>query len=272
MWEFVNDLLHRGWHEALANGSSTGISVLWLGFGVLVLGFLFTVGIEWLTGGRNMAALLAALKSWKSCVGAALALFVGWVILLVYSTLHVAYRDHQHFVAAAAKPCISTQAQTSTNPHSGGPQHSKGPPNIEIKAPVKQGGNGDCQANAVGGNASVEGCNSGPPPLEIKWSVREHEGGNANWKFEKIVTVTPNVEWHPISLAVFCDQEVKDGMPEGAFMGLQKGFDSTKRTIFLYYPNPPQAATIPLSFEVFSDREFKVIDVKLAAPPSGGEQ
>jgi hypothetical protein len=64
MWSFTKDLLNRGWQQALANGSSTGISVFWLGFGVLVLAFGFTVGIEWLTGGRNMAALVAALKSW----------------------------------------------------------------------------------------------------------------------------------------------------------------------------------------------------------------
>jgi hypothetical protein len=106
----MKDLLYRGWQEALANGSSTGISVFWLGFGVLALAFGFTVGIEWLTGGRNKATLVAALKSWKSWAGATLALCVGWVLLLVFSTLSAAYIDHQQLEAKAqkasqSKPC-----------------------------------------------------------------------------------------------------------------------------------------------------------------------
>jgi hypothetical protein len=134
---------------------------------------------------------------------------------------------------------------------------------IVINGENKQGGNAPCQANAVGGNATVEGCNAGPPPLAIQWSVRDQEGGNANWKFEKIVTVTPNVEWHPVSLSITCNEEVKDIFPEGMFMQPQKGVDPTGRVISISYPNPPQAANIPLSFEVFSDRDFKVTGVKL---------
>jgi hypothetical protein len=103
MWQFYKEFLHRSWQQALANGSSTGISLLWLGFGVLILGFIFTVGIEWLTGTRNLTALLLALKSWKSFVSAFSALCVGWLCLFIYSTLGVGYGDHQKLLAAQAK-------------------------------------------------------------------------------------------------------------------------------------------------------------------------
>jgi hypothetical protein len=107
--------LYRGWQQALANGSSTGISIFWLGFGVLVLAFGFTVGIEWFTGGRNKAALVAALKSWKSLAGATLALCLGWVLLMIYSTLSIAYKDHQQLESEAQKasqykPCPTVVA------------------------------------------------------------------------------------------------------------------------------------------------------------------
>jgi hypothetical protein len=107
MWTFIKELLWRGWKEALANGSSTGISVFWLGFGVLALGFVFTTGIEWLTGGSSMLALRAALKSWKSWLGAALALIVAWTILFAYSLFSVVYTDHKALTAAESKTCPS---------------------------------------------------------------------------------------------------------------------------------------------------------------------
>lgn len=116
MWPFTKDLLYRGWQEALANGSSTGISVFILGFGVLTLGFAFTVAIEWLTGGRNMTALMSAVKSWKSWLGAFLALVVGWLFLFGYSTLDVAYRDHQDLVAATKRSCPPKTCPTVIEP------------------------------------------------------------------------------------------------------------------------------------------------------------
>jgi hypothetical protein len=174
MWPFVKDFLYRGWQEALSNGSSTGISVLWLGFSVLALGFIFTVAIEWRTGGRNMAALTAALKSWKSWVGATLALLVGWVFLFGYSLLSVAYQDHQKLIAAAGKVCPITTRPTvieSQNATKGAKIQTKitqkGNNNtaipITIPGTVKQGGNGDCQANAVGGPATVKDCGKQDP-------------------------------------------------------------------------------------------------------------
>jgi hypothetical protein len=147
MWPFTRGLLYRGWQQALANGSSTGISVFWLGFGVLALAFGLTAGIEWLTGGRNKAALVAALKSWKSWAGATLALCLGWVLLLVYSTLSVAYSDQRRLEAEAqkaaqSKPCPTVIASPKK------PQESA----TKITTRIAQKGNGNsANPGTVGG-------------------------------------------------------------------------------------------------------------------------
>jgi len=152
-----------------------------------------------------------------------------------------------------------TGNQQGVQTGNGNQQTQIGPTN----APIKLGGNAPCQANSYGGNATVKDCNAGPPPLKIQWSVRDQEGGNANWHFEKIVTVTPNVQWQPVSISITCDQSVRDIFPEGIFMSPQKGFDSTGKIVSISYANPPQAANVPVSFEVFSDQDFRVLDVKL---------
>jgi hypothetical protein len=179
MWSFVNDLVHRGGARALANGSSTRISLLWLGFGVLALGFLCTGAIEWLTGKRDRAALFAAAKSWKSYAGAALALALAWACLFVYSTLSVAYVDHQTLVAAATNNCATkVKDKPQAPPPVDGRSHVKPPPKVEthiiqsgvgntanpgvITAPVTQGDCGVVQNGGSNNNASPV---CGPPPL-----------------------------------------------------------------------------------------------------------
>ena len=152
MWPFVKDFLYRGWQEALADGSSTGISVIWLGFCVLTLGFVFTVAIEWLTRGRNMVAQAAALRSWKSWVGAILALFVGWVFLFGYSLFSMAYKDHQELLAAKGKPCPLRTSPLFI-------PDQKVPKGIQAQTHITQNGN-DNTANSgtVTGHVDVKPC------------------------------------------------------------------------------------------------------------------
>ena len=190
MWSFAKDLFYRGWKEALANGSSTGISVFWLGFGVLVLGFIFTVGIEWLTGGRNMAALVTALKSWRSWAGATLALAMGWLCLLAYSTLGVAYHDHQTLTAAANKVCpAKEEPKTNFGSNASAPPRSAKAPTVSIKqsgkgntanpgtvqGPINQG---PCSNFQLGGsnNQQESNCKFDNPPPNIKYKKTESDG------------------------------------------------------------------------------------------------
>jgi hypothetical protein len=204
MWPFTKDLLHRGWKEALANGSSTGISVLWLGFGVLVLGFIFTAGIEWLTGGRNVAALKSAIKSWKTWTGAASALLFAWICLWGYSTLNVAYRDHQRLSAAADKTCPKTQEEKKENPTAG---HAGGPA-LKINNQIRQNGNGNsANPGTITGPVHIDPCsvlqNGGsgnqanvecPPPLKITASVQAVvQTGNPEKPYASIFTISTNI-------------------------------------------------------------------------------
>jgi hypothetical protein len=153
MWPFTKDLVYRGWQQALANGSSTGISVFWLGFGVLALAFGLTVGIEWLTGGRSVAALVIALKSWKSWAGATLALCLGWLLLLAYSTLSVAYKDHQQLEAEAQK---ASQSKPSPTLLIAGPKEFQESAKI-ITTRIAQKGNGNSANPGTVGGSLVQG-------------------------------------------------------------------------------------------------------------------
>jgi hypothetical protein len=197
MWPFVADLFYRGLEKALANGSSTRISVLWLGFGVLSLGFIFTAGIEWITGGRNMAALITALKSWKSWAGAAMALLVGWVLLLIYSTLNVAYQDHQKMVAWAAKTCVTeAQGEPKVTPLIAERSGLKEP--LKVETHIKQSGSGNtanpgtvtaplkqepCSVAQIGGSGNHASVDCAPPVrVSASAQIRQQTGDpNAPW-------------------------------------------------------------------------------------------
>jgi hypothetical protein len=86
------------WREAkdhaLAYGSSTGISVIWLGLCGLILAFVFTILVEWLFRGRDVKALTASLRSWTSWAGTLLAFCAVWTGLYIYAFLKTVYVDH----------------------------------------------------------------------------------------------------------------------------------------------------------------------------------
>jgi hypothetical protein len=94
-------------------------------------------------------------------------------------------------------------------------------PNIVSKPPtpgnIKQGGNGDCQANSVGGNSSVENsCNNGPPPLVLK--VVSVEAGASVMAFmpkegfiQTDITIVPNQEvTAPFTIELDFDNPIAD--------------------------------------------------------------
>lgn len=98
MWSHFANLLQSSWRIALAKGSSTGISVFWLGLGAIILGFAVTILIEWVRGGCTMNSLKDALKSWPPYVGAASALILVWTMLYVWTIVTTIYEDHQGMV------------------------------------------------------------------------------------------------------------------------------------------------------------------------------
>jgi hypothetical protein len=98
MWLHLANLLKASWRVALAKGSSTGISVFWLGLGAIILGFVVTVLIEWFRGGRTMNSLKAAIRSWPPYVGATSALIIVWASLYVWTILTTIYEDHNTLI------------------------------------------------------------------------------------------------------------------------------------------------------------------------------
>ncbi len=154
MWPHFKNLLGESYELALAKGSSTGISVWLLGFGVLALAFAFTVFVEWLRGGRSMNALRMALKSWTSFIGAALGLFAAWIILYGWSLVSTVYRDHVSLVAASAKTCLGQEKKASTAPT---PLHQQ-PQKPPISFQIKQHDKGTANPGVVTGPTALGPC------------------------------------------------------------------------------------------------------------------
>jgi|ERR1017187_2104373 hypothetical protein len=108
----------EAWSRALHYGSSTGISVLWIGLCGLLFAFLFTIGIEWLCRGRNLKALIDSLRSWTSWAGGVLAFIVVWTCLYIYAFVVTVHQDHDTLVqqrnaASAERDAWKKKAETS---------------------------------------------------------------------------------------------------------------------------------------------------------------
>ena len=74
--------------------------------------------------------------------------------------------------------------------------------------------------------------------------------------------VTPNVAFQPVSLAIICDQEIKEvaayGMTVRPYFNLAA--DNNKMGL-IYYEAPPLGPGVELTIHAFSDNPFKVVDV-----------
>jgi hypothetical protein len=185
MWPFAKELLYRGLQRALANGSSTQISMLLLGFGVLVLSFLFTVALEWFTQRRDFASFKTALKSWKSWLGAFLGLFTAWLLLFVFSTFTVIYGDHQELLAAKHKTCPAPQPPTVPA------KLTPGAPSPRMRPSERQ------PARTVSAN---------PLDTPLLHAVQEDLTSNdTNFLYEKRVTVNAKESTSPFNLVLTFD-------------------------------------------------------------------
>jgi len=104
------------------------------------------------------------------------------------------------------------------------------------------------------------------PPLNPTWSAESKSSDNPSLPYRQDVTVTPNVQWQPVSFIVICSDEIKDVNPLGFFMG-KKDWGVTQQSNkigFVYFDNPPLAARTSMLVVVSSDKPFRVIDVKPA--------
>lgn len=100
MGSYFHHLWNRSWDSALALGSSTRISLLYLSFGAILLTFIIEVAYEWWRGDMNHTAFREALKKWPSYLFPVLALSVIWGGILFYSVVITVYKDHVDLVEA----------------------------------------------------------------------------------------------------------------------------------------------------------------------------
>jgi hypothetical protein len=101
---YFTDLLQRAVLRAVPMGGSTLTGILVIGILGVVAGFGFTVFFEWRRGGRTMAALTVALKSWTPWAGAICGSVVCWIGLVLWQIPILIYQDHQALVALTNAP------------------------------------------------------------------------------------------------------------------------------------------------------------------------
>jgi hypothetical protein len=131
---------------------------------------------------------------------------------------------------------------------------------IAGEAVVAPSTSGDCAPINIGGSNTT---NCGPPPLKLSWASSPMEPGNG-FKYKQLVTVTTNVMFSPVSIAVICDHPIEGIWPGGGpFTDLQKVINpANPRVGMVYYPNPPLAPGVKLGIAVVSNEPFTVLEVK----------
>ena len=140
---------------------------------------------------------------------------------------------------------------------------SNQPPNDTNISPSVSAPNGIAIGRDNYGNPVVN--NYGPPPLALKWSQQEVPSDKKELPFRVMVQITPNVEWHPVSMAIICDHAIREVHPVGLFSYLEAGPTVESDAVaFVSYKDPGLAANSAQTVYIFSDQPFKVLDVKIA--------
>jgi hypothetical protein len=142
---------------------------------------------------------------------------------------------------------------------------------------------GSTQSNSGGTNAQYEqkcegsACAQGPgsqatlnvdtPPLRLDWKARNIPSSDLPEKFKYgvYVDVAPNIIWQPVSLAIFCDHEIKELAAYGAMNRLSTSLAQESNKVGLvYYESPSLGAGVKLTIGIFSTNQFSVLDVRPA--------
>lgn len=113
VWRLILKTLDRAVWISLSEGSSTVLSVLYLTFGGILVGGLFTVIIEWNRGGRSLSSLKTAFSTWPAYAGGFLGAAVLWLALILWhipGVITTAYQGHIRTINSQA-----TDIQTDQN-------------------------------------------------------------------------------------------------------------------------------------------------------------
>jgi hypothetical protein len=143
---------------------------------------------------------------------------------------------------------------------------------VDNKPPVSQScPNGICIGGDNSGNPAVY--NFGPPTLPpLQWTISAVDvipPIRSDYKHEKDITVTPNIPWSPVSVAINCDAEL--GLVfgttrlGGAFNHNSEGVSKEDKKVgYVYFDSPTITPEVPLIIKVFSNSPFSVLSINRA--------
>lgn len=129
-----------------------------------------------------------------------------------------------------------------------------------------------------GGNVQNPTVNNfGPPPVEMRWSVRDvvpplADGSEtptpSQFKFEKEVTVMVSAPYSPVSIGIVCDSHLEDvrgflRMRTAAF-NKSEGIGDDGKTALVYFEGSPATPQQPLIIHVWANQLFSVLQVAQA--------
>ncbi len=130
------------------------------------------------------------------------------------------------------------------------------------------GGDGSCQANAIGGNATVENCNAWPPQLKLTFAKSEGPSKDERHKFYMVISVVPNVVWYPVSLDISCSADISAVYAYGMPLILGDGY---------VYPQNPKLGHVSAEntiqagqtfiFGIYAEEPFSCSDPVISTTP-----
>jgi len=99
----------------------------------------------------------------------------------------------------------------------------------------------------------------------LTWSQESKPSQDANHPYYKELHVTPNVEWHPVSIAVFCSGEIKVIAPYGVLLGADAFVtDQSNKIGYVFVQDPAVAPSETFVVGIFSDKPIDVLSVEIS--------
>ena len=141
-------------------------------------------------------------------------------------------------------------------------------PNV---GPITQGPGSIAQVGGSGNQATVNNFGS-PPPPPLQWTISVKDvvpPVRSEFKYQKEITVTPNVSWSPVSIAINCDAEIDlvdfNTRLGGAFTHVSAGLTKEDHKVgYVYFDSPAITPEVPLLIQVYSSNQFSVLSINRA--------
>jgi hypothetical protein len=251
----------------------------WLGLGCWVVATMIAVRMFWIFPLRSHK--LSRLEK-----GLIALLLVGGFIWVFFEPVTLAYhrqksqaeekpKESESVPSIQTEPSTTTKHPSETGKQKGSGSKTSGSPTASTsgdKSPaVGSITQGDCGNVIVGGSNNQATTNCGtppPPPLKLSWSAAEiSPSARQDFRYEKEITVTPNVDYSPVSMGIWCNSEIgmvgfnfKTG---GAFSSSFEGTAQGNSMLgYVYFESPAVRPNKPLLVYIYSNHPLTVLRVE----------